>query len=204
MLAGLALPQAVIAAFACQQLLMCALLGDAAIFQHNDLIGICHGGQAMGNHQHGAPFGCAFQRALYLALGFGVEGAGGLVEQQQRRVFQQGARNAHALFFPARQFQPPLAHRRVIAFGQRQNEIVDLRGFGCRHHLGLGGIVAPIGDVIADRVVKEHGILGHNANGAMQAMQGDIAHILPIDAQGTRIDVVKPKQQPPNRGFARA
>jgi hypothetical protein len=52
------------------------------------------------------------QRALDFALGAGVERAGRFVEQQDRRVLQDGARDRDALLLAARQLQPALAHHR--------------------------------------------------------------------------------------------
>jgi hypothetical protein len=49
------------------------------------------------------------QRRLDLLLGAGVERAGRLVQDQDARVLQQGARDRHALLLAARELQAALA-----------------------------------------------------------------------------------------------
>ena len=55
------------------------------------------------------------ERGGDLGLAFGVERRGRLVEQQQRRVAQNGARDGDALALAARQRDAALADRRVEA-----------------------------------------------------------------------------------------
>ncbi len=182
---------------------MGALLCDLALLQHDDLIGFGNRAQAVGDGDHRAPLPRAGQRVLDLLLGVGIQRRCRLVQQQDRRVLQQGARDAHTLFLASGQFQPTLSHLGVIAFGQTQDEIVDLGILSGLLDLFLRGPVAPIGDVVADRVVEQHRILRHHADGRMQAFLGHIAHILTVNAQRTAGDIVEAEQQPPNRGFAR-
>ena len=78
--------------------------------------------------------------------------------------FQHDAGHGDALLFAAGEFQAALADLRVVAFGQGFDELVDLRGSGGRLDLGLRRVGAGIGDVDADGVVEEHGILGDDAD----------------------------------------
>ena len=57
-------------------------------------------------------------RILHQPLGFGIERRGRLVEQDDRRVLDQRARDRDALALPARELQPVLADRRVVAGGK--------------------------------------------------------------------------------------
>jgi hypothetical protein len=59
-----------------------------------------------------------FQRLLHQLLAFGVERRGRLVEQQDRRVAQDGAGDRDALALAARQHDAALADRRVVALRQ--------------------------------------------------------------------------------------
>ncbi len=106
------MPQLGVTSILGQQLIMGAALHDLARFQHDDLVGIGHGAQAVGDGDHGAPLARAVQRILNFVFRFTVQRRCRLVQQQDGRVFQQGARNADALLFPARQFQPALARQR--------------------------------------------------------------------------------------------
>ena len=60
----------------------------------------------------------ASQRRLHLALAFVVERRGRLVEQQDRRVLQHGARDRHALALAAREPDAMLADQGVVALRQ--------------------------------------------------------------------------------------
>jgi hypothetical protein len=65
----------------------------------------------VGNHQRGAALAEFGERLLHVTLGFGVERGGRLVEQDDRCVLDQRARNLDALALPAGQLQPVLADR---------------------------------------------------------------------------------------------
>jgi hypothetical protein len=87
-----------------------AALDDAARVHHQNLVRIHHGGQAVRNHQRGLALRGALQLGLDGALVGRVQRRGGLVEDQDRRVLQQGAGNGHALLFAARELEAALAH----------------------------------------------------------------------------------------------
>ena len=53
-------------------------------------------------------------------LGFGIERRGRLVEQDQRRILDQRARDRDALALAARKAQPALADQRVVALAGRR------------------------------------------------------------------------------------
>ena len=81
---------------------MRAALGHLATLQHDDLVGIDDGGQAVGDDQRGAVFRHLLQRRLDLVLGEAVERRGGFVEDQDGRALENGARDGHALLLAAR------------------------------------------------------------------------------------------------------
>src|SRR5882672_9160385 len=91
-----------------QQVVVTAALDDAPLRQHHDEIGVLHRGQAVGDDEHGAMLHEAFDRLLHQALRFGVEGARGFVEDQERGIAQQRARDRDALALPPREPRAPL------------------------------------------------------------------------------------------------
>ena len=91
---------------------MGAFLDDAAVLHDQDAVGLEHGRQPMRDDQRGAALHQLLQRRLHQRLALGVERRGGLVEQQDRRVAQDGAGNRHAL---------------ALAAGQRHAAFADLR-----------------------------------------------------------------------------
>ena len=70
--------------------------------------------------------------------------------------------------------------------------------------LGLGRPVAPIADVIADRIVEQHRILRHHSDHRMQAFLRHVAHVLAINQNRPRLHIIEAKQQPPDGRFPRA
>ena len=62
--------------------------------------------------------GDVVERRLDRFLGAAVERAGRLVEDQDRRVLEQGAGDRDALLLAARQLEPALADHRFIALRQ--------------------------------------------------------------------------------------
>ena len=66
------------------------------------------------------------------------------------------------------------------------------------------GFGAAISDVVADGIIEQDGILRHDTDLAVQAGLGDRTQVLPVDADRAGVHVIKPEQQPPDGGFARA
>ena len=112
----------------------------------------------------------ALQLGLDRALVGRVERRGRLVEDHDRRVLQQRARDRDALLLAARELQPALADDRVVALRRRGDEAVDVRRARRAFDLGAAGAGAAVGDVVFDGVVEEHGVLRHDADRLAQAL----------------------------------
>ena len=98
---------------------MPAALGDDALVEHEDLVGVDDRRQPMGDDQRRAPLRDALQRGLNLAFGEAVERRGRLVEHEDRRRLQHRAGDRDALLLAAGEFQAALADLRAIALRQR-------------------------------------------------------------------------------------
>ncbi len=133
-----------------------------------------------------------------------VQRRGGFVEDQDRRVLQQRARDRHALLLAAGQLQAALADHGVVALGRGRDEVVDVRRLGRRLDLGARRAGAAIGDVVFDRVVEQHRVLRHDADGLAQAGLRDRADVLAVDRDAPAADVVEAVQQPRQRRLAGA
>ncbi len=77
-----------------------AHLGDLSLFQHHDLVGPADGAEAVGDHHHRAAFEKVVQVFEDDAFVVGIEGIGGLVEEDESRVFVNGTGDEHALPLP--------------------------------------------------------------------------------------------------------
>ena len=69
------------------QLIMLAALDDLSFIQHQDQVGVHHALDAVGDDEGGAVFPSAFQRLADLRLGFRVHRRGGVIQDQDARVF---------------------------------------------------------------------------------------------------------------------
>jgi len=108
----LARPQLGIQSPALEQLVVAALLDDAALVHDDEPVHGRDGGEAMGNRDHGLTFHQIEELLLDGGLHLGIERAGGLIQDQDRRVLQEHARDGDALALTARELSRR-AHRRA-------------------------------------------------------------------------------------------
>ena len=111
-----------------QQLCMRALGDDAALVHHHDAVGLEHGGQAVGDDQRGATRHQPFQCLLHAVFALCIQRAGGLIQQQDRRILQQRAGNRHTLLLATGKTGTALTQLAVIALRQRAQESIGLGG----------------------------------------------------------------------------
>src|SRR6478736_8629042 len=119
-------PQAGIETVLRDQLRMRALLDEPALFQHDDVVGVHDGREAVRDDERRAVAGDLVERVLDLFLGMAVERARRLVQHQDWRRFQDRAGNRHALLLAPRQFQTALADHGLVTLRERLDERVDL------------------------------------------------------------------------------
>ena len=151
---------------------MRAALGDDALVEHQDLVGVDHGREAVRDHDRRASARDALQGRLNLAFGKTVERRRRFVEDQNRRRLQHRARDGDPLLLAARKLEAPLADRRLIAKRQRADEPIDLRVLGRRDDVPLAGAVSPVADVVEERIVEQHRVLRHHADRARGGNSG--------------------------------
>src|SRR5215469_2735427 len=80
-----------------EELVVRATFANRAAFEDRNQIRTANGGKAVSDDEHGASGHQVIQRALHEHFGFGIEFRGGFVENKDRRIFQQSARNCKAL-----------------------------------------------------------------------------------------------------------
>src|SRR5436309_900129 len=100
-----------------QQVAMRATLDDAPLRQHDDEVRVLHGGEPVRDDEHRAMRHQTVDRLLHQPLGLGVERAGGLIENEDRWIAQQRARNRDPLALAAAQPGAAFAEHRAIALG---------------------------------------------------------------------------------------
>ena len=103
----------IIAADVGHQLVVGAALDDPALVEDDDLVAVADGAQAVGDDQAGAA--AAAEVVVDERLGHRVERAGRLVEDEQRRVADQGPGDLQPLPLTAREVPCALRQSCVIA-----------------------------------------------------------------------------------------
>ena len=79
------------------------MFGDTAVFDHGDEVGGLDSGETVRNKEGRATAHQAGGGVGDKALRLGVEGAGGLVKDDEPRAADEGPRNRNALALPARE-----------------------------------------------------------------------------------------------------
>ena len=105
----------------------------------------------MGDDEGGAALAQGVERAFDLGFGLGIERARRFVQDQDRRVFQDGAGDGDALAFAARERGAALANHELIAARLLGNEVVGFREAGGALHLRVRRVGFSDADVFADR-----------------------------------------------------
>ncbi len=116
------------------------------------------------------PFSMSFFRA-------GVDGTGGLVQNQHRRVGAGGAGDVQKLPLALAEAAALAGEDRLITVRQVADEAVRSRQLGCGLHLLVGGIQTAIADVVCHSAGKEVGILEHHAQRPPQGVLLDVPNI---------------------------
>ena len=102
-----------------------------ALIENENLIGIGDRRQPVRDDERRAAAAKRVEGPLDLGLRLGIERARCLIEDEDRRVLQDGARDGDALALAARQRGAALADHEVIAAGLAHDEVVRLREPRC-------------------------------------------------------------------------
>ncbi|MND61060.1 hypothetical protein D3C80_523060 [compost metagenome] len=188
---------------------MGALLDDVPFIHHDQPVHGRNRRQPVGDGDDGLALHHFIQALLNGHLHFRVQRTGGFVQQQDRRVLQHHPGNGDALALATRQLDAALSHQGVVtavalAVAELADETIGLGAGRSGADLRLGRIGAAIGDVVANRAVQQRGVLGDHADGAAQAVLGDLGHVLPVDADFPTVHVVETQQQVDQGGLASA
>ena len=150
-----------IAAALGEQFVVAARLDHFAGLDHQDAVGVHDGRKPVRDHDGGAALAQFRDRLLHVIFGFGIERGGGLVEQDDRRIFDQRARDRDALTLAARNLEAVLADLGIIACGKAHDEIMRMRGLGRGDDFRLGGARLAECDVLTHGGTEQEDVLAH-------------------------------------------
>lgn len=137
---------------------------DASRLHHDQAVGPVQGGQAMGDGDHSPASREVRQGHVNAFLSFQIQGSCRLVQDQDARIMQDGARNGDALVFASRESLSLFSYLGFISIRKIHDEVVSLAETGRLHHLGMLGIGFGVANVLRDGAREQERILGHNNN----------------------------------------
>ena len=183
---------------------MPALRGDVPVVEHHHHVGQFQGAQALRDDEGGAARQQPAQGIVNQLLGVRIDAGGGVVEDQDARIHQNGPRNGDPLPLAAGQSYAALAHHGVVALVQAHHVVVDAGRLRRRVHVGVGGVRGAERNVVPNAGGKQHRILHHDPDLRAQRCDGHLAHVDAVDAHAARLRVVEAQHQPGQGGLAGA
>ena len=173
--------QAGVGAVAGHELVVAADLDDAAVVEDDDAVGVADGAEAVGDDEGGAALLQLLQRLLDEVLALAVERRGGLVEDEDAGVAEDGAGDRDALALAAAELDAALADDGVVGVGEFADKPVGVGGPGGGLDLGVAGVGAAVADVVGDAGGEEDRLLRDHAD--LLAQPGTWGAITPNASQ---------------------
>ena len=125
---------------------------DAAVFEEDDLIQPLHRGNAMGDEEGGLPCPAGLQVVQNDLLRPGIHRRDGVVQNEDGRILQQGARNGDALLLPAGNGDATFAEDGLVAVLEVHDVVPHIGQAGGPLDVLLGGVIHAECDVVSDGV----------------------------------------------------
>ena len=107
---------------------MRSLGDDTTLLEQDHSLGERNGRNPVGDDERGAVLEELFESIVDLRLDVNVDSAGGVVEDQNWGIDEQGSGDRDSLTLAARQGVATLADDRVVALGHRHDEVVGVGG----------------------------------------------------------------------------
>ena len=192
-----------------QQLLVGANLHELAVFDDQDAVGHADGAEAVADEDGGFAQGQLLEALEDFVLGAGIEGGGGLVEDEELGVAHVSAAEGDFLPLAAAQIHAAVeaaANHLVVAAGQLGDDAVGqaLVGGGFDAGLVQALLDAAHGQVLAGRQLEAHEILEDDADFLAQLGGVVFAQIVAVEQDAALAGVVEAGQELDEGGFAGA
>ena len=158
----------------------------------------------MGNHDGGAPLAQLIKRLLDMRFGYAVQGACCLVQNEDRRIFEEDACDGDALLLSAGKHGAALAYIGLKALRHSADILIDFCPLGGFCHLLISRIGTPVADIIGDTARKEENVLLHHPDLPPQRLLRDLPYIVTVYADGTGGYIVKAGDQLAQGGLSPA
>ena len=157
--------------------------------EHKDARGIANGREPVGDHESRASLHHFVESGVNLGFGDGIQRAGRLIEDQDRRIFQQCPRDRQPLPLAAGQHAPALAGIGVESALAALDEFQCL-GAGRRNpQLFIGRVRLADAQIVRDRTIEQQRFLEHHANISAQCGERQAADIHAVDPDEARLRI---------------
>src|SRR5512135_511428 len=130
-----------------EQLAVSAALHDLSRLEYQDLIRALDGGEPVRDHERRPAAAQTLQAVLDQRLALGIEAGGGLIQDQDSRIGQDGPGDRHPLALAPRELHAALPHHRVVAVLELPDELVAMGDPGDGLDLGAGRVLPREADV---------------------------------------------------------
>src|ERR1700704_6723495 len=137
-------------------------------------------------------------------FGFRIERSGCLVEQDDRRILDQGARDGDPLALAARELEPMFTDHRVVTGRECRDEIVRMCSPCGGRDFGRAGVWLSEGDVVAHRSAEQEYVLADVADLTAQGAPGYCRDVLPVDGDRAAFNIIGAQHQVENGRLAAA
>ena len=128
-------------------------------------------------------------------LGAGVHARGGLVEDEDGRVAQHRAGDGEQLALAGAHGLGVVGEARVVAVGQRADEVVHVGRLGRGDDLLARGAGLAVGDVLGDGAVEQPGVLQHHAELAPQVGRAHLVRVNAVERDAAATHLVEAHEQ---------
>ena len=150
---------------------------DTAALHQNDTVGILDAGHTLSDDDLGG-FRNEFAEAFAdQRIGAGIHRTGGIIQNEDFRLFQKGARNTQTLLLTAGNIGTALFDPGVILVRELLNELVGLGQAAGLFYLGICCVGITPAEIVLDGTGKQYVFLENYGNLVAQGFQIIFAHV---------------------------
>mmetsp|Transcript_5627 Transcript_5627/g.13653 ORF Transcript_5627/g.13653 Transcript_5627/m.13653 type:complete len:390 (-) Transcript_5627:1197-2366(-) len=176
------------------------LLDDFAVFDDADEVRVLDRREPVRDHHDGAALHEAVECRLHHPFALRVQLGRGLVENEDRRVLENRARNRDPLPLP--RGQPHLGDDGLEALWELVDELRGVCLARCRLHLGVGGVGASVPHVLRHCPVEQHRLLRHEGHVAAVPLEVEVLDILAVQHHRALLNVIEALDEARDRRLA--
>ena len=122
----------------------------------------------MCNRNRGSTLHQVIQCFLNFLLGLGIYRGSGLIQNQNTRIDEQGARNRNALALATGEALSALPYQRVIALGKSQNKFMRVRCTCCSNYVLSASVGFTVRNVVGNGAKEQERLLQYQADMATE------------------------------------